>query len=172
MSKMDQARSIRNLANLYRDMVGAADALEQLGSLEQAQKEAQAQVDAGRAELGTLRSELEHSRDDLKAAKAQVKKLTEDGKAAAAVAAGAITREAEVRAAEIVKAAQDKAAQITAEATIEKSRLSSEVAGLQSAAESLKTELQVLREAVDKIEAEKLAAEKRLADFKAKLAAL
>jgi hypothetical protein len=70
MAKLDCAKSIRNLASLYRDMEVAAATLEALGSIEQAQTEAESRLTKVKGEIDFLSAEREKSADELAAAKA------------------------------------------------------------------------------------------------------
>lgn len=76
-----------------------------------------------------------------------------------------IIRCAEEDAAELLKNAQDKAADLIAQSVVEKSRLSSEIAGLQRAIEAARAEIGMLQGA-------KEVAEEQFSEAKEKLDAL
>jgi peptidoglycan hydrolase CwlO-like protein len=72
MSKhTDAADAIRRMAKQYEQMVVAADILDQIGSLDNAAKEAQAVATAMQAEVATAKEELAKAKADIKAAKAK-----------------------------------------------------------------------------------------------------
>lgn len=85
MSKLNAAKSIRNLATLYKDMTDAAEALEQIGSLEQAADEAAKATASAKGELATTQAELSKAKDKLAAAKATAQEIGEQAAAEALV---------------------------------------------------------------------------------------
>lgn len=170
--KMTCARSIRNLAALYRDMEAAAETLESLGSIEQAQKEADAALQKTRGEVERTAASLKalkvQEADQLASLKVALEALREKGEAKIA----SLLKDAEVDAAEILKRAQDKGAELVAQAVHEKARLSSELAGLQSAVDSVKVEIEVLGKAKEEAETQAQDAQAKLAALKTKLKAM
>lgn len=116
MNKLNAAKSIRNLANLYKDMAVAADVLEQLGSLDQATAEAKAAVATAQAELTSLRTQAVEAGRALDEFKEKARHVTQaaDQKARATESqalekAAAITERAEVEAATLVEEAKNRA---------------------------------------------------------------
>lgn len=100
-SKSTAAESIRRLAVQYQQMVEAADLLDQIGSLENATKEAEkARADAV-AEAEAAKADTAKAKDEAKKAKDKV---------------AAIIAEAEGKALEIVQAAEIKGQEVVASA--------------------------------------------------------
>lgn len=87
MSKLNAAKSIRNLASLYRDMEAAAEALEEIGTLEQAAEEAKKAVSLAQAELANLNGKKDDAKRKIAEAedKAQALKALADQDAAETV---------------------------------------------------------------------------------------
>lgn len=165
--KMNAAKSIRVLANLYRDMTDAADVLEQIGSIEQAQAESRSALNAIRADIEVAKADLA----ELNALGAKAKQIMLDEEEAHATSLtikhAEIVKAAEEDAAEILKNAQDKAADMLAQSVTEKSRLSSEIAGLQRAIEAARAEITALATAREESEAEFDQLSRKLGELKA-----
>lgn len=161
--KIQAAKSIRNLANLYRDMASAADALEQIGSLEQAATEAQRATEATRTELESLRAQQAQAATELAEAKAETKKLHEQAQTAveetaqqATAAASATLAQAEQQADALLARAEQEAADLVAAATEQ--------------VRAMQDNLAQLRDAYAKQNADNLAARKELTELEGKLA--
>jgi chromosome segregation ATPase len=171
-TKMNCARSIRNLATLYREMDEAATVLETLGSFEQAQKEAQVRLD-------TLRGQAVEAENALKALKATLAKNEEAASVAlskriaeAQANVQKMVSDAEGQATEIIKKGQDESSKLVAEAVSEKNSLSGEVASLQGAIEAAKAELAALNADKESALSSLQRLRSQLNDMKAKLAGL
>jgi len=163
MSKLNAAKSIRNLASLYRDMEAAAEALEEIGSLEQATEESKKAVAAAQAELATLNGK----KDDAKRNVAEAEEK-----------AAAIKTQADQDAAETLRAAQERAdatianGRAIAQAAITEARgkaaaavaaAEQRVTVLQDAGDLVRGELEGLRQARNKAQDELTAIENKLA---------
>lgn len=95
MSKhTDAADAIRRMAKQYEQMVTAADILDQIGSLDNAAKEAQAVATAMQIEVATARDDLAKAKADLKAAKAKAEEVMQSAADQAAAATQAARAEA------------------------------------------------------------------------------
>lgn len=108
--------SIRRLANTYRDMVTAADALESIGSVQQATREAMAARvaaedarDKALLELSAAQSELEALRKDAESVADAANVRVADIKSSALNEANRIVEAAKASASEYSKAALEKA---------------------------------------------------------------
>jgi predicted nucleic acid-binding Zn-ribbon protein len=163
--KMDAARSIRNLATLYREMDKAATALEAMGSIEQATEKAKAELVAAQKATDKARLGLESVQESAQARSVEVNAQIADAIDKAKAQVAETKKNAEIQAAETVKRGQDEAAKLVADASTEKARLSSEVGGLQRSSIDLKAQIEALLQA-------KIDAEKQLADVNAKLDAM
>lgn len=111
---LEYAKSIRNLANLYRDMEAAAEALESLGSTELRAAEAELRTEKARAELAQMIERQDQARVELKAlqdgARGIMQKAEESAKGTlerATLEASARLASAEGKAADIVMQAKD-----------------------------------------------------------------
>jgi len=173
MSKhTDAADAIRRMAKQYEQMVVAADILDQIGSLDNAAKEAQALVATSQAEAAVVKAELAKMKDALKDAKAQAKEVLADAEEKAEKAlteanikAGILVNNATERA-ETIRvsvreglAADEKAAQARADV-------------LAALIEERQKKAAEINEKVADAEARLEKAEKQMASMKAKLASL
>jgi hypothetical protein len=80
MSKASVAEDIRRLANTYKSMVEAADAIEQIGSIEQAVSEAKAARKAAEDERDSVLVDLRKAKDGVKKAKDDAEKIVADAR--------------------------------------------------------------------------------------------
>jgi predicted nucleic acid-binding Zn-ribbon protein len=164
MSKLNAAKSIRNLASLYRDMEAAAEALEQIGSLDQAAEEAKKAVTLAQAELANLNGKKDDAR----------RKVTE-----AEEKAEAIKTQAEQQVAETLRAAQERAdatvanGRAIAEAAIAeaKGKAASAIAAAEDRIAVLRDTGDLVREEVAKLRLERNKAQDELIAIEDKLAA-
>lgn len=114
-SKSTVAESIKRLAILYKDMVEAADAIEQIGSIEQAVSEAKAARMAAEAERDSVIADLKKAKDGVKKAKDDADRTIADGKevateiiAAANAAAQSITDSATEQGQALIDSAKEQ----------------------------------------------------------------
>jgi chromosome segregation ATPase len=170
--KMQYARSIKNLAAMYKDMVAAADALEQLGSVEQAIEDGKRIIAGLIDETKKMKVEKEAAKVDLDAFMVDAAQTKADTEVVARDVRAEIISGAQVDAAEIVKKAQDDAAKLMADASTEKARLSSEIGGLQKATADLRTEIVSLNNQRDDALAQAADAQKKLDGLKDKFKSL
>ena len=173
MSKhTDAADAIRRMAKQYEQMVIAADILDQIGSLDNAAKEAQASVASSQAEAVAAKAELAKAKDAVKDAKAKAEDIIADAKEKAAgivadatAKAGVLTEESisKIEAVRVsVKAGMDadqKAAQDRADV------LAALIAERQKAVDALNEKVADAEARFEKVE-------KQMSSMKAKLASL
>lgn len=105
MSKLNHAKSIRNLASLYRDMESAAEALEQIGSAEQTLEEVRKAVIAERSTLEKLKTQKSAEQEAVNAAHAEALEII----GAANASANEIGKKAASDATNVVALARGKA---------------------------------------------------------------
>jgi hypothetical protein len=106
MDFMQASDAIRNLAKLFRHMEGAADALESIGSLEQASVEKKRILEEYEIKIGNVQSVIAAHESELKA----VVERSEQAVADARLRADTIVDEAHTNAAQINTKAQEDAA--------------------------------------------------------------
>lgn len=161
-TKLNAAKSIRNLASLYRDMEAAAEALETIGSIDQATAEAKNLTEIARAELNGVRNEVAAAREEL----AQAKKEATRRKDEALLEARNLRDEAQRAVEGKLVAAETQANLVLAEA---KDR----AAGIIQEAEDKRTELNNLtaatRQIYNELNGKVQAARQELADTEARL---
>lgn len=168
-TKFEAAKSIRILANLYRDMADAADALEQIGSVEQAVAESNGRLASVRGEIEQAEAKLVELKDAEAKQQAFMADAAQSHRELLEGNRAEIIKKAEEDAAEILKNAQDKAAEMVAQGSMEKARLSSEIGGIQRAIEAGKAELASIVEAKGAKEAELAEVQGKLDALKSKL---
>lgn len=105
MSKQDAANSIRQLAVMFQGMTAAAEALDTIGSIEQATKEAQAATAKAGADRDAALLELDKAKDDITAARQTAEKVMVEAEREA----NDLIAKANLRAAQIEQAADDAA---------------------------------------------------------------
>jgi F0F1-type ATP synthase membrane subunit b/b' len=170
--KFTAAESIRRLANLYKDMSDAADALESIGKIEQITKEQNAQADAARKQADGAKADLALVKDEVAKAKQSAKdivakandqalaKLGEADQKAQAILDGA-TVEANRLVVQAHQAAKDQSAGVAGQ-----------VAQLTSTKLGLEGDIQALTIARNQLIADTDDLEKRVAKAQAYLAKL
>lgn len=139
--KLQAAASIRNFANLYKQMGDAADALEAIGSIEQATAEANQALLSKRSELEEVTAQIADITSQRSEAEAQARQTLNDAKAIAEGTVAAANAEAEGvasaaaaqaenvllgakdKATAIIQAAQDQAKVISDQTLIMRSEL-------------------------------------------------
>lgn len=172
MSNLQYAKSIRNLAVMFKDMTAAADALEKLGSVEMAVKESEAKLESTRLALQASTAELVASDTLVKQAAEHAKALEVN----AGCTAEALVQRAESDAAGILDAAKynagvlldETAAKIDAmllEGNEAKLAIECELAALDSKKAAAAQELVTTQSELDNLQA-------RYAEVKAKLQSL
>jgi cell division septum initiation protein DivIVA len=173
MSKStDAADAIRRFAKQYELMVSAADTLEQIGSLENAQEEAKKSLDQHRKVLETEASLLAEAKAETKKVKESNLKLAEDGKTKAdsvihnaTLEADRVASEAKAQADKIISNANVKAEQSLAGVKSQIDKLNTERTDLENMTASLRGEVSTLT-------AEAINAEVRLAKVQSAIAKL
>ena len=80
MNKITAADSIRRLATQYQDMMAAADLLEEIGSLEQASKEAKAATHDANVDRASALAELAEAREAVAKAQADATDILQQAK--------------------------------------------------------------------------------------------
>lgn len=173
MSKhTDAADAIRRMAKQYEQMVVAADILDQIGSLDNAAKEAQALVATSQAEAAVVKAELAKMKDALKDAKAQAKEVLADAEEKAEKA----LTEANIKAGILVNNATERAE--TIRVSVQEGLAADEKAAqaradvLAALIEERQKKAAEINEKVADAEARLEKAEKQMASMKAKLASL
>jgi hypothetical protein len=119
MDFMQASDAIRNLAKLFRHMEGAADALESIGSLEQASVEKKRILEEYEIKIGNVQSVIAAHESELKA----VVERSEQAVADARLRADTIVDEAHTNAAQINTKAQEDAAKALAGARQDADRM-------------------------------------------------
>lgn len=153
MSKLAHADAIRKLANQYASMVAAADALEQLGSIEQARDEALKAADKAKADVAKAKANLEKVQEQIRVtenqaagaieqAREEAKKLVEDARTTAKKGADTIVARAESKSRKIEDEAaaryeaavekENEVRNVLAEMQAERAALSDEVDALKA----------------------------------------
>ena len=169
---MNSARSIRNLATLYRDMEAAAATLESIGSVEQAKRELEASVAQARTDLDGLIKARDEAKAEYEASEKQAQVIVAKAIASAEEIVEGSKKGAEVQAAEIIKAGQDEAAGLVAQASLVKAQLSSEIGGLQKSVTDLKAEIADLQRAKTDAETQRAKVQAQLDTLKGNINAL
>jgi chromosome segregation ATPase len=169
-SKVQAAEAIEVLANQYRNMVEAAAMLKQIGSLENASKEAQKAAEAAKDEAEAAKLEADLAKADAKKAKTKVTEMltkaaedANDALAAAQEKADAIVAQANAKAAEIDQAAVDRLAGALADVNANRARIINEINNAQDRLDGLTIDI-----AAKTAEAEE--AQKRLDKVQAQIA--
>lgn len=173
MSKhTDAADAIRRMAKQYEQMVVAADILDQIGSLDNAAKEAQTVATAMQAEVATAKEDLAKAKADIKVAKAKAEEIMQS----AADQAAAATQSARAEAARLLA---DTTAKMEATRASIQQGIDVAQAEAQSRADVLagliverQKKVAEINDQVADAEARLEKAEKQMASMKAKLTAL
>lgn len=169
-SKSNAAEAIRRLATQYQQMVEAADMLDQIGSLENAAKEAKAATEAARAEAEAARAETVKAKDEAKKAKDKVAAVMSDAEELALVK----VQEGEVKAQEMVADAKARAQQILNAAALDAANVTvgieAKVAELSATRDALEHGVSELQAQIVTKQAEAEELEKRLAKAQASIA--
>lgn len=170
MAKQDTALNIRTLANLFQHMQDAADTLDQIGSLENAAKEAQAATAAARKQRDDMLAEVVKAEQALNRTEAEIR----DKLAATDANLKGILTQAKLDAqkikADVEDRAEKEAAKIKAAAEKRWAELTKEIAALTDQKLLLDGDISKAIAARDAAEAEAAAAEKKVADIRKKLA--
>lgn len=153
MSKnLQYAQTIGNLASMYKDMVAAAEALAQLGSVEQAVGEATKALEKTRAELvqvagelAVTKGEVEQNRkrgsDELEAARKEAGNHVADAK----MSATGVLDKARATAQNLIDGAKADAEVIVAGAKAEKSELETTIYKLRDALAEVSAQVEVAK---------------------------
>lgn len=171
-SKSNAAEAIRRLATQYQQMVEAADMLDQIGSLENATKEAERAAAVARAEADAAQADAAKAKADAKTAKDKVAAVMSDAEELAL----AKVQEGDIKAQELIADAKARAQQVLTKASLDAANatvgIEGKVAELSATRASLEQSLVDLQGQIDakQVEAEEL--EKRLAKAQASIAKL
>lgn len=168
-NKLQLAESLRRMAVMFQDMVAAADAMEQIGVIEQATQEvaqqrlnAEAARDTARQELAQARQEIERINADL------AERVVAAQEQARGILAGADSKSAE-----ILEAAEAKAREVVAtgqaQASEELARMADQLAAMQSKLTELTDEANAAIVVKDKAEADAQAAADKLTKVQAQI---
>lgn len=172
-SKQETAQQLRKVVNFVQGLSAAADALEAIGSLEQAAAEANrarneafGERDKAQAELTALRAALASELED---AKKECAELKAKAKAAAEKTTADKLAIAESKAAAIVAKAVEDAQKVTAESEKARQVAANEVNGLKAQAEALASENARAAEALEAARSEHDKLTTALADLRARI---
>lgn len=161
------AGSVRDLANLFQNMVAAADVLDKIGSLENATAEAKRDSDAAREDHAAAEKELTAALDKIDEANAQAKSIV----AAANTTADGIVADAKERASSIALEAKLNYSklmdQAMADANDQKTKIGASIVAAQGNFDALSLQVNAAIDARDSAMAEAAAAEDRLAKAQA-----
>jgi F0F1-type ATP synthase membrane subunit b/b' len=162
-NKHQVAESLRRMAVMFSDMTAAADALEQIGSIEQTVAEATNARVAAELERDVAQSEVTKLNDHIAELKGQIEQLIADANAQAAQ----IIEDANVRASFIEDDAQDRAKALVdsgnAQASEALSNISTQVGDLQERLTGLNEAITEASRRQAEADAYATAAEQRLA---------
>lgn len=158
--KIAAAKAIRNLAVLYRDMEKAAEALEAIGTLDQAAEESRRATETARAEYNILQEQITASKAALQDAQTRAKAATEDADrqgtnilCKARDGAAIVIAEAEAKARDITVNASESADEIIAAAEQKREALSAESRVLADSTNALTKEIIAKKEQLRALEA-------------------
>lgn len=152
--KIQCAKSIRNLASMFKDMVTAAEVLEQLGSVEQSCEEASTKLQAIRADVDAALAEKVVVRDEITLLRETMSKEYADAQALVSEMVAETARKTEI---ELVRAKQVATDKIVAA----ESRAEEIIGSANEARNKLITEINelVLAQKTAKVDAEAAGAE-------------
>jgi predicted nucleic acid-binding Zn-ribbon protein len=172
MNKITAADSIRRLATQYQDMMAAADLLEEIGSLEQASKEAKAATHDANVDRASALAELAEAREAVAKAQADATDILQQAKFEADIKATDIKIAAEQEAATIRANAEREAAALLAPAQARLDKLAGQARDVENATAAAQNELGAIRARIALATEEADAAEKRLAEMRAAISKL
>lgn len=172
MDKINAADAIRRLANQYEGMVAAAAMLEEIGSLEQAAKEAKAATHDAKAERDKALAELEQAKAAVLKAQADAADVLQQAQFEAGIKAADIKQAAEQEAATIRANAEREAAALLAPAQARLDKLAGQARDVENATAAAQNELGAIRARIALATEEADAAEKRLAEMRAAISKL
>lgn len=168
--KIIASASIRRLADLYKDMVVASDALEQIGQVEQTLQEVNQQIESARVELDSVKELTKQEKLNVQKARSDAAKKLSDADAQAKL----IICNAENEASGILDDATEKANKILAGANENavgvKRDLQVEIELLDGEVKAANAELERVQATVKAKQAESDALDAKLTEIKAKLA--
>ena len=171
MSQITEAADfIKRQAKLHEQFVVAAEALDRVGSLEQAEKEAQAALKKADAARVDAEAALLKIQGDIDAAKPIADQIKADAAAEAKAKADATVAKAEAKAAKIVAAAEDTAKTVEAASNEQLAQAQADLEALQAQRALVEADVSKAKEALaaTQIEHDKLV--KAIESMKAKFA--
>lgn len=160
-SKIQCAKSIRNLASMFKDMVVAAESLEAIGSLELACSEAEAKLKGLRDEIALTNSEKMHLDETVLATRAMIaeeQRLASEERtnmlSEADESCQRIVAQATKRAEEIVEKAVADGEALVSAANVGKGKVEQEVEDLKTIKDALELETERVRASLTEVQAE------------------
>ena len=140
----EAADALRRASKLLESFKMAHDALESIGSVEQAAKEAQAAADKAKADVAALQAELAEAKKAATAERAKAKKTQDDAEAKAEAILSESKAKAEAQAAQSMELAKAGAESLIAAAQKQKQALNDECAKLADQKARLTSDLSVM----------------------------
>jgi chromosome segregation ATPase len=140
----EAADALRRASKLLESFKMAHDAMESIGSIDQAAKEAEARAVKAKAEFEAWQKELEEARAAVRLERGKVKKAEEDAKAKAEAILAEASAKAEAQAAQSMELAKAGAESLIASAQKQKQALNDECAKLQDQKARLTSDLSVM----------------------------
>lgn len=175
MSNFTQAADdIRTMANRYRNIIQLADALEDLGSIEQATKEAVATRNKAQADRDRVMQqgmeEAEKVAQELAAAQAKAKQILADADEKASAKADELVAAAHAEAERVTSAANQTAIDTMARLGVQRSDMDNAIAVLTDHKNALNNDVNELKQSVGELQGVKFALDAEIATLKAKFA--
>lgn len=166
--------AIRRMAVTYKNIVGVADALEKVGSIEQAMQEAIAARDKAQAERDMLLAlnfeQAEVANQEIASATAKAQKILSDAQEQSAAEADLLVSSAHTEANRIVTDANQTAINTLAKMAVERSDMDNAIAVLTDHKNALNNDVNELKQSVGELQGVKFALEAEIATLKAKFA--
>lgn len=160
-TKIQCAKSIRNLASMFKDMVVAADSLEAIGSLELACSEAESKLKGLRDEIALANGEKTHLNETVLATRAMIaeeQRLASEERtnmlSEADESCQRIVAQATKRAEEIVEKAVADGEALVSAANVGKAKVEQEVSDLKFVKGELERETDLVRNSLYEVQAE------------------
>lgn len=171
MSNITEAADfIKRQAAIYKGFVSAAEALDRVGSLEQAATEAQTASNAAKEELSATLDELAKAKKDLTDAKAKAAAVKTDAEANADSRLDIAIANANREGAKIMEQANAYRASVLEQVEITKAASVAEFNEQFAKTDAVKAEVAALRETVSSLEGDRVSLEKAIASLKSKFA--
>jgi predicted nucleic acid-binding Zn-ribbon protein len=166
----EAADALRRAAKLLESFKLAHDAMESIGSIEQAAKEAEARAVKAKAEFESWQKELEEARIAVRLERGKVKKAEEDAKVKADAILADAKEKADTLTVNAMAAADAAAAAMTKAAEDRKVKLQDELAALSAEVASLSKDRLSLSAEIKDLSASKAKLEAAIESLKAKFA--